>query len=164
MSGSIKPTYLNRMTAIYVAVIVIVGLIAYLLVEQKPVQLPKPNIDNAPEKALGLVTDMIKLLETLATGLFAACIWLLRRPLRDDREFVERAILVLATVTALGASMYFGFVALDGCLHLLSAKTFDAELDPVWWPQTLQYYCFVAAVFLLGMACLRSLNVSIAKE
>jgi hypothetical protein len=153
------------MTGIYVVVIIPAACIAYWLIAQSIPSLPEPNgILDPPGKALNLVTDMVKLVLTICTGLVGVTIWLLTRPLTDAVEFIERTALGLAALILICASMYFGFVTMDGCLELLKWKTFDSRNNLVWWPQTLQYYSMLCGVFLLSLACLRSFNAILEKR
>lgn len=158
----ISRDFINRITLSYILVVIIVGVASYFFVAPgKPQQLPvldSTAIKEPAEKALTLALDMIKLVTSLSTGLIAVGIWLLKRPLSDEQELIERAIWSSAAIVALSASMYFGFVALDAATVMLSFKVFDARANLFWWPQTYQYYSFVAGALLLGLACIRSIN------
>lgn len=161
----IDPKYIDRLTLLFVCVVAGIALAAFLLANYfGPIALPDKNVSDAPIRQLTLVTEMVKLVVTLATGLIGATIWLFTRPLTDDAELKKRIFWGGLAFLSLCSSLYFGFVALDGALNLLSAGGFDARANLVWWPQTLQYYAFVIGALLLGIACLRSINAIIDKE
>ncbi len=158
----ISRTFINLVTAGYLLAILIVGISSYgLIYSLDGSQLPSlaaAGVKDPANKALSLALDMIKLLTSLSAGLIAVSIWLLQRPLLDEREIVERIIWSSAAIVALSASMYFGFVAQDRALAMLSFKVFDARFDLFWKPQTYQYYAFCMGALLLGLACIRSIN------
>lgn len=162
----IDPKYIDRLTLLFVSVVAGLAVATFLLANYfGPIVLPDKNIADAPVRQLTLVTEMVKLVVTLATGLIGATIWLFTRPLTDDAELKKRIFWGGLAFFSLCSSLYFGFVALDGALNLLSAAGgFDARANLVWWPQTLQYYAFVIGALLLGIACLRSINAIIDKE
>lgn len=151
---------INRMTVIYVVAVALIGTAAWALIDPSGVQrIPNAKIDNAAEKALTVSTEIVKLLLSLSTGAMAACAWLMTRPRTEARSFTESLALVSASMLLLCASMYFGFVTLDGFLELLAWRVFDSRASLVWWPQTLQYYSFLAGIIVFGLAVIRSVNV-----
>jgi len=162
----IDQKYIDRLSLLFVCVVA--GLVAATFVLANsfgPIALPDKNVADAPVRQLTLVTEMVKLVVTLATGLIGGNIWLFTRPLTDEAELKKRVLWGGLAFLSLCSSLYFGFVALDGALNLLSAAGgFDARANLVWWPQTLQYYSFVLGALLLGIACLRSINAIIDKE
>ena len=161
----ISQRYINRVTVAYIAAIVILGICATaILATGRPSAIAEKNLSDAPARSLALATDMIKLVVSLATGLIAVCVWLLARPLTNEAELKERVLWTATSVFSLSASMYFGFVALDGSLALLAWSTFDARDSIVWLPQTIQYYAFVGGALVLGLACIRSINALIKNK
>lgn len=150
----------NRMTLIYVLVVVLTGTISWVLTDPPSSQiLPKPNIKGASEKALILSTEMVKLLLSLSTGAIAACAWVITRPGAQAESITERLFLVSTSIILFCLSMYCGFLTLDGSLELLRWGAFDSRSDLVWWPQTLQYYFFLVGVLVFGLAAIRSIHV-----
>jgi hypothetical protein len=161
----ISQSFINKLSILYICCVVLVSVVAFVLVNSSmPTVIPEKNLTDAAAKAVVLATDMIKLTISLATGLIAVCVWLLTRRLTADRELIERLVWSCSSILALSSSVYFGFVALDGTLYLLSNSTFDARAALVWRPQTFQYYAFVAGALLLGFACLRSINSIVEME
>jgi hypothetical protein len=161
----IDPKYIDRLTLLFVCVVAGLGVASFLLANYfGAIELPDKTVSDAPVRQLTLVTEMIKLVLTLATGLAGGTIWLFTRPLTDEAELKKRIFWGGLAFLSLCVSMYFGFVALDGALNLLSAGVFDSRANLVWWPQTLQYYAFVIGALLLGIACLRSINAVIDKK
>lgn len=158
----ISKRFINQVTLIYVISVPAVALFTYLLISPAGPESLSPavatKLKEPPEKALSLATDMIKHVTTLSTGLIAVGIWLLKRPLIDDSELRQRLMLVSAAILALSSSLYFGFVALDGALAMVSFGAFDAQSDIVWAPQSFQYYSFITGALILGLACIRCLN------
>jgi hypothetical protein len=161
----ISQRYINLVTVAYVAVIVVLGICAFMILATgRPSVIAEKNLNDAPARSLVLATDMIKLVISLATGLIAVCVWLLARPLTNETELKERVLWTAASIVSLSASMYFGFIALDGSLALLAWSTFDARDSIVWLPQTIQYYTFVGGALVLGLACIRSINALIVSK
>lgn len=154
----ISQRFIDMATVTYIVFAVAAAIASSLLLEGNDATLPPANLSIAAEKALTLATELTKQLFTLATGLIGGCIWLLTRPLTNEKELKERLIFTLASLLVLGASLYFGFSALDAAMTQLRFNSFDAFADMIWWPQTLQFYAFTAGAFLLGLACLRSIN------
>ena len=150
----------NRMTLIYVVGVMLIGAISWILVDPPSVQnIPEENIDEASEKALTLSTEMVKLLLSLSTGAMAACAWIITRPRTQVGSIMERLGLVSTSMALFSLSMYFGFLTLDGSLELLARNAFDSRAQLVWWPQTLQYYCFLAGALVFGLAAIRSVSI-----
>ena len=155
----ISPRFVNIISTIYVAGVVLTALASYWLVIPPPLsELPSTNLDKPANAALVLSTDLAKLQLTLATGLVSVCVWLLTRPLTSSKELVERIIWTALALVALCLSLYFGFISLHRTLIMITFNGFDPRLDLVWWPQSLQYYAFVVGAVLLGLGCIRSLN------
>lgn len=156
---------IDQLTFAYVAVVVLGSTVIYwLLGTGQPSKVQGSEIGSAAEKALELSSDLTHQLVTLATAAIGACIWILTRPLTNDRELVERLIWALAALFLFTASMYFGFIQMDATLASLALGMFDPRDDIVWWPQTLQYYSFVAGAAVLGLACLRSINAIVERK
>jgi len=161
----ISSRFINIISAIYIVGAVIIAIASYwLVVPTTLTELPGANLDKPANAGLTLSSDLIKLQLTLATGLVSVCVWLLTRPLTDSLELVERAIWTALALFALCLSLYFGFVALHRILIMVSFNGFDPRLDLVWWPQSLQYYAFVAGAALLGLGCIRSLNAIVERR
>lgn len=161
----ISQKVINSLTLVYILLVVIAAFVAFQLIAPDiATRIPKSPVSDASAKALTLATDLSKQLITLATALIGGCIWLITRPLTNDGELLERLIWSLLSLLLFTASMYFGFIEIDASLTSLSEGVFDPLDDIVWWPQTLQYYSFVAGAFILGLACLRSINAIVEKR
>ncbi|RWO28628.1 MAG: hypothetical protein EOS10_24645 [Mesorhizobium sp.] len=160
----ITQRFINIATVVYVVLAVAGAVAAALFMKGGDANLPPANFPAAVEKALTLSTDLTKQLFTLATALIGGCIWLLTRPLTDEQELKERLVWTMGSLLLFGASLYFGFSALDAALTQLRFNSFDAFADMVWWPQTLQLYAFAAGALLLGLACVRSINAVIERK
>ncbi|MBY3043188.1 hypothetical protein ACC671_22160 [Rhizobium ruizarguesonis] len=159
-------TFINIISGIYVLLAIAGAISAYFL--SYPAELTEignENVKDAGNAALAMSNDLVKQLITLCTGLIGFCVWLFRRPLASDpAELVERYLWTCMAVLLLVASLFAGFITLQRTLLMVAWKSFDPRLDIVWWPQFLQFYLFVFGAAVLGLACIRSLNVLVEKQ
>ena len=161
MRNVIRRSDIDKVTVFYVLTIGSVGLVSWALIDPTGVQqISSTRIEDAAEKALEISTDIVKLLLSLSTGVMAGCGWLMTRwSTAGARGVTSGLVLVSASLLLHSSSMYFGFVTLEGSLELLAWNVFDSRANLVWWPQTLQYYSFLAGVIVYGLAVIRSVNV-----
>jgi hypothetical protein len=161
----VSSRFINIISAVYlVGVLLAAGSSYWLVIPTTLTELPANNLDKPANAALTLSTDVIKLQITLATGLISVCVWLLTRPLTDGPELIERVAWTALALFTLCLSLYFGFIALHRTVIMVAFKGFDPRLDLVWWPQSLQYYTFIAGAVCLGLGCIRSFNSILERQ
>jgi hypothetical protein len=87
----IDPKYIDRVTILFVCVVAGLAVASFLLANYfGSIALSEKNVADAAVRQLTLVTEMVKLVVTLATGLIGATVWLFTRPLTDDAELKKR--------------------------------------------------------------------------
>jgi hypothetical protein len=151
--------FIKIVSIAYVGLVLLAAIGAFYLASPSAVaEIGTKNLEKAANTALTISNDLIKQLITLGTALIGFSLWLLKRPLTDARELVERCVWTAIAIILLAASLYFGFIALQRTLFMTSWGSFDPRLDLIWWPQFLQYYCFLGGTVVLGFSCVRSLN------
>jgi len=164
----IARSFINTLTVVYILTIVALLLAAeYLLPGVVGSTFSNDSdfeLKDHVSEQLKLTLDLISRRIGLASALIAAALWLMSRPLTDEREARERLACCAVALASAIASLIFGYKTYENILVLIGSGRFDAFADAIDYPQTFQYWGFIISGACIGLSAIRSANAIYRRE